>query len=279
MRLFTILFALSFCFAAAFSEPTVLVSVAPYKFFVEKIGGPTVKVILMVPAGASAHTYEPTPKETLAASHADLWFLIGESFEPRAVKAIKSYNSKIVLVDLKQGVDLISDKGVTHHCHNPNCQDLHIWLSPREAKIQAQTIARTLETAFPENKSLYANNLKNFLEELDQLDRDIEKTLKPLKNRWILVSHPAYAYFARDYHLQQLPIEYEGKDPTPKQLTKVIQIAKDNHIKKIFVQIQYSSKGARLIADLIGAQVVNLDPYSENYFESMREIAQQIASQ
>lgn len=257
----------------------VLVSVAPYKFFVEKIAGPTVKVGLMVPPGASAHTYEPTPKEMLLASHADLWFLIGESFENRAVNAIKSHHPSIALVDLRQNVHLISsDPNHAHQCcAHKNCQDLHIWLSPRESQTQAKTIAEALIQLYPENKDLYEANLQKFLRELESLDNDISATLKPLKNRVILVSHPAYGYFGRDYGIKQISIEFEGKDPTPRQLTRVFEEARENSIKTIFVQRQYSNKGARLIADQIGAKVVNLDPYSEDYLNSMREIAGQIA--
>jgi zinc transport system substrate-binding protein len=261
----------------------VLVSVAPYKFFVEQIAGNTVQVGLMVPAGASAHTYEPTPKEMMKASHADLWFLIGEGFETRASNAIKSHNNNIQLVDLRKGVDLISsDPNHTHHhhqCNHHNCLDLHIWLSPKQSKTQARVIAETLSALYPEHKELYQSNLNKFLNELDNLDAFIATTLKPLKKRLILVSHPAYAYFCRDYDIEQLSIEFEGKDPTPKQLTKVITQARDNGLKTVFIQIQYNNKGARLIANQLGAKVVNLDPYSENYLESMRTIALAIASQ
>lgn len=257
----------------------ILVSVAPYKFFVEKIAGDTVKVGLMVPAGASAHTYEPTPREMLAASMADLWFLIGESFETRAVKAIQSHHPKIVLVDLRQNVHLISadpHHADRHGCTHKNCQDLHIWLSPRQAQIQAQTIAKALSDLYPEHKEFYQANLQNLLKELQQLDLEMTQILKPLTNRVIMVSHPAYSYLGRDYDLKQISIEFEGKDPTPRQLTYVIEEARRNDIKTIFVQKQYNNKGARLIADKIGANVVNLDPYSENYFVSMRDIARQI---
>ena len=263
----------------------VLVSVAPYKFLVEKIAGNTVKVGLMVPAGASSHTYEPTPREMIAASHADAWFLIGEGFEKRASLAIQSHHPQIRLIDIRQGVHLISDDAHTchshhHHCcSNPNCQDLHIWLSPKQTAIQVETLAAALQELYPENKNLYEENLQKLLSQLNQLDLDIDEILTPLANRWMMVSHPAYAYFARDYHLKQLSIEFEGKDPTPKQLTQVISTARQNKIKTIFIQPQYNNKGARLIAKTIGAKVVNLDPYSEDYFNSMREIANQVALQ
>ncbi len=293
-KLISLLFSLaivflSFPFLLKASAPEalthhVLVSVAPYKYFVERIAGDTVKISLMVPPGASSHTYEPSPRATLAASHADLWFLIGESFESRAVRAIKSHHPDIVLVDLRQGVQLISadPNGAQVHCHccsNPNCQDLHIWLSPSQSKIQAATIAKALSEIYPEHKAIYQKNLQTFLSELDALDQDISGILQPLKNRVIMVSHPAYAYFCRDYALKQTSIEFEGKDPTPRQLTTLLDAARQQQIKTIFVQMQYNNKGARLIAQHIGAKVVNLDPYSESYFESMREIARQFAAQ
>lgn len=254
----------------------VLVSVAPYKNFVEKIAGNTVKVGLMVPAGASSHTYEPTPKETLAASKADAWFLIGETFETRAGRAIKSYHPDIVFFNLLEGVDLIKSGPHSCCCH-PSCNDLHVWLSPRQAAIQAKMIAAGLSQLYPENKELYTRNLDKLLAEFTQLDQQISQELAPLKQRWILVSHPAYAYFARDYNLQQLSIEFEGKDPTPRQLTQVLEQARAHTIKTIFTQIQYSNKGAKLIAEILKGKTVDLDPYAENYFESMRTIAHQIA--
>lgn len=264
----------------------VLVSVAPHKFFVEKIAGDTVTVELMVPAGASSHTFEPTPKQMLNATHADLWFQIGEGFEPRASRALMSHNSGMQLVDLRKGLDLITDsdcsQGHCHHCADhvhADCVDPHFWLSARQAKIQAKTIAEALSRRYPQNSDLYAQNLKAFVQQLDSLDSEITTLLAPLKNRTVMVSHPAYAYFCRDYNLKQLSIEFEGKDPSPQQLTKILTQARKENIKTIFIQMQYNNKGARLIANEIGAKVVTLDPYAEQYIETMRDIARHFAAQ
>lgn len=265
--------------------PYILVSVAPYKFFVEKIAGETVKVGLMVPAGSSAHTFEPTPKQMLSASHADIWFQIGEGFEPRAGKALQSHHPEILFVDLRRGVDLIVDSGNEGgrcHCshHAKECsEDPHFWLSARQAKIQAKTIADTLIARYPQHSAYYQEHLALLIKELDALDNEIKETLAPLKNRVVMVSHPAYAYFCRDYQLKQLSIEFEGKDPSPQQLTRVLTNARKAQIKTIFIQVQYNNKGARLIAKEMSAKLVTLDPYAENYFASMREIATHFASQ
>ena len=275
---------LSFCFCISSLSGTeindlsrsVIVSVAPHKYFVEKIAEDTVKVILMVPAGASAHTFEPNPKEVLIACQADLWFQIGENFEIKAGSAMRSHYPKMQLIDLAKNLSLISDSQCQHHHHQS--YDLHFWLSPNLAKIQAKTIAEALSHTYPENKDLYSQNLGRFLEELTRLDTQIQEITAKAENRTIMVSHPAYAYFCRDYDFHQLSIEFEGKDPTPKQLTKVLTEAREAKIKTIFTQPQYSNKGATLIGKELDAKLVSLNPYSENYLESLLFIAHNFVS-
>jgi zinc transport system substrate-binding protein len=267
----------SSCIAAA-AIPLVLVSVAPHKFFVEKIAGETVQVQLMVPAGASSHTYEPTPRQMMTASEAILWFIIGESFENRAVNALKSHRPAFRTVNLQEGVHLIESP---HHHGKPGCcpghVDLHFWLSAREAQIQAATIAKTLTDIYPAHALLYQQNLEAFQQELENLDQEITKILKPLQNRHILVSHPAYAYFCRDYDLAQYSIEVEGKDPMPQQMTKLLSEAKRLKASTIYIQMQYNNKAAKLVAETLKLKLVTLDPYAEQYLTAMREIAHAFA--
>lgn len=260
------------------NSPThnVVVSVAPYRFFVEKIGGDTINVIVFVPVGASFHDYEPTPKQIFTASNADLWFRIGESFEGRAIQAFQGHKMPVRFVDLRDGVNLILNVGSGHCCCHANGADLHIWLSAREAKIQASAIAKALMETYPEHKALYQERLEGLLRELSDLDTYIGQTLASLKDRVIMVGHPAYAYFARDYNLTQLPIECEGKDPTPRQLTTILEQARAAHICTIFTQRQYGEKAVRLIANELKASVVMLDPYSDDYMQMMRDIADRI---
>lgn len=276
-----IFFSKSFFFTTIYADvPYILVSVAPHKFFIEKIAKNTVEVQLMVPAGASAHTYEPTPKQMIAVSKANLWFRIGEPFENRAMQALKSHHPNLEIVDLRQGLDLISaDLGVVHCgcCHGS--VDLHFWLSARQAQIQAKTIADALSKAFPGRANFYQANLQAFQQELKELDEKIKSILEPLQDRNILVSHPAYAYFCRDYGLQQYAIEVEGKDPTPQQMTRLLNLARQLNTRAIFIQMQYNNKAAKLVADALRAHLIVLDPYSEHYISTMLEIAYAFAEQ
>lgn len=257
----------------------VIVSIAPYQSFVEAIAGDSAKVATVVPPAASFHSFEPNPKEIIKNSQADIWFRVGESFETRMMQALQAYRPAMKIVDLRSNVNLIvvNPGEATCPCHQGG-EDLHMWLSPRVAKVQVTTIANALSEMYPENKEQYQERLNLVLNSLDALDSQLTQILQPLKNRTFMVSHPAYAYFARDYHLNQLPIEFEGKDPSPRQLTELLYRAKANKINTIFTQNQYSTKGANLIAKELHAKVVTLDPYSSDYFVMMHEIARQIAA-
>lgn len=258
-------------------KPKVLVSVAPYRYFVKQIAGDLVDIDLMVPEASSAHTFEPTPKQMISSSQASLWFRIGEPFEAKALNTLLNFNPKMQVVDLREGVTLLH--GSCKHAHaDGHCgADLHLWLSPKIAKIQAKVIANGLIRRFPEHKEKFQNNLNVFLTELTSLDQFIAETLRLVTNRTLIVSHPAYAYFCQDYHFIQLSIEFEGRDPTARQLTTLLTSAKDSKVHYILIQPQYSDKAARLIGGQIGAKLITLDPYSENYDATLRLIATTIA--
>ncbi len=274
------------CFSCSFSKKDegpsniVLVSIAPYKYFVEQIAGNTVTVDLMVPTGASPHSYEPNSRAIIRASKADAWFRIGEGFEKRAMQAMKSHNPSMEITDLRKGI-----KTIHHHhghgssCQHEDCRDPHIWLSPREAKKQAEIIYEVLSSVYPEHQEKYHKALRQFQLELDDLDLEIEGILRTAKSKTLLVSHPAYAYLCRDYGFKQISIEFEGKEPSPQQLTKLLEMTQEQQIKTVFVQAQHLSKGARLVAKELNAEVVELDPLAENYPENLRDIAHKIADQ
>lgn len=280
LKSYFLLLFISFFSVLHANKPIVIVSVAPDKFFVEKIAGDTIEVYLMVPAGTSAHTFEPTPRQMMKAGQANLWFTIGETFEKRAVQALQSHRPNLKIVALQQGLDLIhSDHSHGHKGCCPGSTDLHFWLSARQAQIQAKTIADTLTALYPQNTLLYQTNLESFQKQLQELDRQITEILAPLKQRDVLVGHPAYAYFCRDYNLNQYSIEMEGKDPTPQQMSRLLNFVRAHKIHTIFVQPQYSNKAAQLIANEIKAKIIALDPYSENYLTTMLEIAHAFANQ
>ena len=256
------------------TEARVLVSIAPYIEIVQKIGGNLVLVELVVPQGADSHNFEPTPKQVQTVAQSKLWFTIGEVFEKKMQKALHSLNPELKICDLREGLPLLHE---TCHDHAGG-YDPHIWMSPKLMILQAEHISKCLEELLPEAKAEIQNNLKQLRSELEAMDLKIHNQFDGKKGLVVLVAHPAYGYFCAEYGITQIAIEHEGKDPSPKQLTALIEEAKKLKIKKIFTQSQYPHKGAALIAKEIGADIVVLNPYSANYFEMMREIAEEFST-
>lgn len=273
--LYSILLFICATFPLTASEQLVLVTVAPYVKIVNELAGPAVQVQLLVPAGFSSHTYEPTPKQVLQASKAKIWFTIGELFEKRAIAALQSDNPTLTTVDLRNGLKLLQ----VGCCHDHAGADPHIWMSPKMMQTQVVEMAKALEKTFPDQADSIKVNLKVLVEKLQKLDDEIKTILEKSKGKQVFVSHPAYGYFCEEFGLKQIAIEFEGKDPTPKKITKLIEAAKEAKIKAIFTQKQYSSKAADLVANEIGASIVELDPYSQDYFTAMRHIAKSFAGE
>jgi zinc transport system substrate-binding protein len=93
-----------------------------------------------------------------------------------------------------------------------------------------------------------------------------------------MVFHPAWGYFAHAYGLKQVPIEIEGKEPKPAQLKELIQHTRKNDIKAVFVQPQFSTKSAELVAREIGGQVAFADPLAEDWIANLRQAADKFQS-
>lgn len=260
-----ILFFLVLFSCTAWGNTQVLVSIAPQKFLVEEIGSDHVSVEVIVPAGASSHSYEPNVRQMSALSKGDIWFRMGESFEDRLVKIF----SKMIIVDQREGIELLGCR-----CHGGS--DPHTWLSPRLLKIQAQQIARVLSEYDPDHVTYYQENLTRLENELENLDAEVAAILANAP-RTILVSHPAYGYLCRDYGLKQLPIEMEGREPTPRYLSNLILEARTLHIDKVFLQEQHSVRGGKRIAQELGARYIFLDPYAENIIANLKHIAEAFA--
>jgi zinc transport system substrate-binding protein len=259
----------------------VFVSILPQAYFVERVGGERVDVSVMVAPGYSPATYEPRPKQMAELNKARLYFRIGVPFENLWIEPISKANLRMKVIDTRRGIALLpmkahynSDGHEGRHDYGKSIKDPHIWLSLRLVKVQAQNICDALIETDPAHRAYYKNNLKAFQSNLDKLDAEITEVLKDLKIRKFMVFHPAWGYFARDYGLEQIPIEVEGKEPSAKALDDLIKNAKQERIKVIFVQRQFSTKNAETVARSIGARVVRIDPMAMDYLENMRKIAE-----
>ncbi len=238
---------------------TVVVSIPPLAEFTKAIGKEKVKVEVLLPPGASPHTYEPTPKQIVELSKAKLLIINDVGLE-YWIENIMKINKNLTIVDTSKGIKLI------YEGEKPNP---HIWLSPKNAKIQVNNICNALIEIDPANKEYYIKNKEEYLRKLDELDKYAEKKLSNVKRREFITFHPAWAYFARDYNLSQIVIEEKGKEPTPKHLTEIIKKAKKLNITIIFAEPEFNPKSVEVLAKEINAKTEFLEPLSENYITEM----------
>jgi len=253
------------------SKPLLLVSLPPYKTLVHQIAGDSFDVIAVVPLNADPHTYEPTSRQLTQLTDGQIWFRIGESFESKLLPLLKARS-----VDLRNGAAMIEEGGC--HCHGHSAQDRHIWLSPKMLSVQAGMIASELSTQFPEEKESFAQRLATVQEELVALDLQIALKMKLTTERAFLVSHPAFAYFCRDYDCKQLSVEHEGKEPRPKELEALMNEAIEREAKIAISLPQHNNKGAQLISGKLAIPLRMIDPYAADYSETMLKLASLIAN-
>ena len=249
----------------------VFVSIEPQAFFVQKVGDGLVEVEVLVRPGQSPATYAPTPQQVVRLSQADVYFRIGVPFEGALLSKLAGTAERLRIVDTRRGIELRRLGG------DPNGPlDPHVWMSPRLVKVQARTICDELCRLDPAHADQFRENLAAFLTALDALDARIAKALAPLRGEAVLVFHPAYGYFTDAYGLRQVAMEAGGKAPGAKRLVELIEWAKKERVKVVFVQPQFSERTARAVAEAIGAVVIPLDPLARDYLANMERIARAV---
>ncbi|MFC2152447.1 metal ABC transporter solute-binding protein, Zn/Mn family [Bacteroidota bacterium] len=264
------------------SKHTITVSILPQKYFIEKIVGDHFTINVMIPPGASPVTYEPTPKQMKELSISEVYFRIGHiEFEKAWMNKFKNISPQMEIVDQSVVSDLISaehnhEEEHGHNNHHHHGIDPHIWTSPKEVKKQIDYIYQYLAEKYPDLKSEFTENYNVFTKEIDSLDVYLHNHLKPFVGRKFLIFHPALSYIARDYGMEQISIEIDGKEPTPANIQEIIKIAKEEEIKIIFVQQQFSTHNAEVIAKEINGRVVQIDPLAYNWSKSIKMIADEI---
>jgi len=268
----------------------VTVSILPQKYFVEKIAGDKINVNVMVKPGSSPATYEPKTSQMKALSNSLAYFSIDVPFEKVWLEKFKNASKNMIIVDTAMGITKLKMEAHEHHDeddhddhdkhkdeHEHSGLDPHIWLDPILVKTQAKNIVETLVKIDSKNKNFYTKNYELFLKELDSLDKEIESILEPYEHKAFMVFHPSWGYFSKRYHLEQIAIEVQGKEPKPAQLVELVKEAKKHDIKIVFVSPQFSQNGAKTISKSINGNVAVINPLSEKWDENLIKVAKEIA--
>jgi len=235
-----------------------------------------VDVEVFIGPGQSPATYNPTPQQIVRLVDADMLFTVGVPFEERLLEKIRSGMTDLEIIDTRKGIKLQPISSENNKANHGRL-DPHIWLDPQLAAIQASTICKALTDFAPAYTVQLQRSLLRLREQLDSVDQEIRTLLTPFKGKSIYVFHPSFGYFCRAYGLKQVAIEVEGKEPTAKQLTKVMELTRNRDVSTLFVQPQFSQKTALAVAENIGAKVEALDPLSKDYINNLEDIANKIA--
>jgi zinc transport system substrate-binding protein len=247
----------------------VIVTVLPQMEFTTAVGGDRISVTVMVPPGASPHTYEVTPVQMAKLSKAKMYAKVGSpiEFELTWLDKLIAQNKNMLVVDCSKGITLIDSTDEDEPGIDP-----HIWTSLKNVKTMVGNICDGLVQVDPAGKQYYKKNRDAYIDKLDALDADIAASLKGVASRTFIVYHPAWGYFAHDYGLQQVGIEREGKEPQAAYMARLIKEARDKNIKVIFISPEFSSRNAEAIASEIGGRVVIIDPLAADYLDNMSKV-------
>ena len=262
----------------------VFVSILPQAQFVERVGGEHVDVDVLVGPGQEPHTFEPTPRQMTRLGRARLYFRVGLPFEETLCPKLASIHKGLEIVDTRDGIELRpmtpghagENENETGAAHGQGETDPHVWLSPKLARIQARTICEALCRVDAAHQAFFRGSLHALQADLDRLDSELAQVLSPLKGRSFYVFHPAFGYLADAYGLKQKAVETGGKDPGPRHIAALIEQAKADGVKVIFVQPQFPRRAAETIADQIGGVVVPMDPLARDYLGNLRQMAEKI---
>ncbi|MDD1706289.1 MAG: zinc ABC transporter substrate-binding protein, partial [Methanoregulaceae archaeon] len=237
------------------------------------------------------HTYEPGPALVAKAAGADIYLTLGTGLLPVEdvlVSRLVAMNPDLVVADSSEGIFYLRNYEETGDASNgssprqpgepenssPGSPDPHIWLSLRNAKIMAENTRDALIMADPSHEKEYQGNCDRYTKRLRELDQRISDAFSRNNPGIILVTHPAWGYFARDYDLLMVAIEHEGKEPTAKDLEALIVLARTHNIRVVFAEAQESPREAETIAREIGGAVRVIDPLAGDYLANMERVSQ-----
>ncbi|MCJ1907765.1 metal ABC transporter solute-binding protein, Zn/Mn family [Planococcus ruber] len=275
---------------------SVYTTVYPLTYFTERIGGDLVEVEPIYPAGSNEHTYEPTQQDMISLAEADLVFYIGmglEGFIDKAQTTLKNENVEFVATaatipeeelgeghshdheaedehnhehgDEEHNHDHEATEEHSHdhdhgHGHSHGSVDPHVWISPVLSQQLAESIKNELVEQDNENAKTYEANYEALIEELKELDQSFQETADAAANKTFFVSHAAFGYIADTYGLEQVAVAglNSQDEPSQKELTQIVDQAKELDIRYVAFEQNVSSKLTEVIQKEIGAEAVQL---------------------
>lgn len=236
--------------------PAVVASIFPVAELARRIGGPDVRVRVLLPRGATPATFEPTPRTVRDLRGARVVLFLGAGLDPWARELVADA-PETRPVSLLDGLELRGE-GRGEQTGNP-----HIWLDPIRTRDELlPRIAEALGVAAPAARDRFRVRARALEDTLTALDREIRAALRPLERRAFVASHPAWVYFAERYGLRQVGVvhEHPGQEPSPRDLAGLVDEARRAGVPVVFSEPQVADAAARALALELGVPVLPLDP-------------------
>lgn len=265
----------------------ITTSFYPLAEFSRQVGGEFVQVQSLTPTGVEPHDFEPAPRQVQTIYESDLFVFNGGGVDAWASDLAPSIEQNGVQILEMSGLMTnllpVTESEEEGEDHEEELFDEHFWLSPKLAQREVEVIADALIAIDPIHAAQYQMNAKSFIDELQELDQEYEQGLAVCDIRVSVTSHAAFAYLAKDYDFQQLPLTGLSPDEEPSagSLAKLSEIAKELGVKYVFFETLVDPKLAQTLAREIGAQTLVFNPLEglteeefnlgENYLSIMME--------
>ncbi len=249
------------------------------------VAGDAAEVVSITKPGAEIHGYEPTPRDIVGASDADLVLWNGLNLELWFEQFLANLGD-VPSVTLSEGIDPIPiAAGAYEGQSNP-----HAWMGVENAMIYVDNIAAALSAEDPENAEAYAANADAYKAEIrDTIDPLRERIAQiPERQRWLVTCEGAFSYLARDFGMQELYLWPMNADQvgTPQQVRAVIDGVRQNGIPVVFCESTVNTAPAEQVARETGADyggVLYVDSLSEadgavpTYLDLLRVTSETVA--
>jgi ABC-type Zn uptake system ZnuABC Zn-binding protein ZnuA len=238
--------------AAGADTVKVAATIFPVYDIARQVAGPVAQVVLVLPPGASPHTFEPTPAGVRALAGARALFVVGHGLDAWAARLARGAGvSRLVQVDA--GIALRRVDGAV---------DPHYWLSAPNAAVIAGVVAAELERLAPARGREIQEALAAYRARLDAADAEVRRLLADLPSRRIATVHEAFGYFADAYGLEVAAVfePYPGLEPSPRFVIEFQKKIRASGVRVLFTEPQLSVEALRPIARDLGVTLAVLDP-------------------
>ena len=263
--------ALTSCTPSASHAPhkIITVSIEPLRYFTEAIAGNHYKVTTLVPKQGNPEIYEPDARQLQDLSESSLLILVGDlGFEKAWEERLSQAAPHTKIVHASAGIHTVS----TSHGHT----DPHTWMSTTNALLIARNIYHALVAIDATDSVYFKRNLDKLNARIQTLDTEIRQQLAHHTSPSFLIYHPSLTYFARDYGLQQIVIEEEGREPSVTRLHSVIATARQKGAKQLLVQQEFDKRNALIVAEETGTELVDINPLAYDWEKEMMETARKL---